>query len=81
MSYEENVRAILQTCFSQSKDEVIETAVKAIMGLENRFYIPITVPSHPPTPYTPVYINPTGTPPEPFKRIEITCKNSTNSEN
>ena len=33
-SYEENVRAILQCCFSQSKDEIIENAVKAIIALK-----------------------------------------------
>ena len=57
LSYEENVRAILECCFSQSKDEIIESAVKAIMAL-NCEPIPspyITTPNYPQYPYgTPV---------------------------
>ena len=34
LSYEENVRAILQCCFSESKDEIIDRAVKCIMALK-----------------------------------------------
>lgn len=34
LDYENNVRAILQCCFSQSKDEIIESAVKAIVALK-----------------------------------------------
>lgn len=46
MKYEDNVRAILQSCFSQSKDEIIEVAVKAIMAIEPPF------PNPRPNPYT-----------------------------
>ena len=34
LDYENNVRAILQCCFSQSKDEIIESAVRAIVALK-----------------------------------------------
>jgi hypothetical protein len=34
LSFEENVRTILQCCFSQSKDEIIENAVKCIVALK-----------------------------------------------
>lgn len=53
MTYEENVRAILQACFSQSKDEVIENAVKCIMALKQDPIVinPITTPTYP---YNPV---------------------------
>lgn len=34
LSYEENVRAILECCFSQSKDELIDCAVKSIMAIK-----------------------------------------------
>ena len=34
LSFEENVRAILECCFSQSKDEIIENAVKCIVALK-----------------------------------------------
>ena len=52
-SYEENVKAILQCCFSQSKEELIENAVKAIMALKQES---ITInPVNPvDTPYIPV---------------------------
>ena len=64
-SYEENVRAILQCCFSQSKDELIETAVKAIVALKQDSITinpanPITVPQPQvvPLPYTPITTSP-----------------------
>lgn len=64
-SYEENVRAILQCCFSQSKDELIETAVKAIVALKQDSITinpanPIVVPqpSVVPLPYTPITTSP-----------------------
>lgn len=64
-SYEENVKAILQCCFSQSKDELIETAVKAIVALKQDSIIinptnPITAPQPPavPLPYTPITTSP-----------------------
>ena len=34
MTYEENVRAIPHCCFSESKDELIEIAVKSIMAIK-----------------------------------------------
>ena len=76
MSYEENVRAILQCCFSQSKDEIIENAVKAIVALKQE---PVVI--NPISPVYPVYpyIYTTDTPLENF--TIITCENSTNSEN
>jgi len=62
MSYEENVRAILQCCFSQSKDEVIESAVKAIVALKpDSVFIP-----QPQTPLTPIW------PQQPWY-VDITC--------
>lgn len=76
MSYEENVRAILQACFSQSKDELIETAVKAIVSLKQDPIVinPITTPTYP---YSPIIYT--------DKTLEdyakITCENSTISEN
>ena len=80
MSYEENVRAILQACFSQSKDELIEVAVKAIIALKQESIIinptnPInpTVPHPVPFPYYP-------TPDTPFSPV-ITCENSTKQKN
>jgi hypothetical protein len=64
-SYEENVRAILQCCFSQSKDELIETAVKAIVAIKPEPITinpvnPITVPQPQvvPLPYTPITTSP-----------------------
>ena len=53
MSYEENVRAILQCCFSQSKDEIIEIAVKAITALKVGPVVvdPVTTPTYPIMPY------------------------------
>lgn len=33
MTREENIRAILDTCFSESKDEIKEVALKSIMSL------------------------------------------------
>ena len=64
-SYEENVRVILQCCFSQSKDELIETAVKAIVALKQDSITinpvnPISIPSPTvvPLPYTPTFTSP-----------------------
>ena len=53
MSYEENIRAILQCCFSQSKDEIIEIAVKAIAALKVGPVVvdPVTTPTYPIMPY------------------------------
>lgn len=78
MSYEENVRAILQCCFSQSKDEVIESAVKAIVALKpNSVFIPPQLPLGPAEPWRPVEpwyhtINTTETTPPEYK-TDITC--------
>ncbi len=33
-SYEENVKAILRCCFSQSREDLIETAAEAIVALK-----------------------------------------------
>lgn len=44
-SYEENVRAILQCCFSQSKDEIIENAVKCIVALKREPIVVNPVPN------------------------------------
>ena len=52
MSYEENVRAILQACFSQSKDEIIETAVNAIIAIKQE---PVIINPTNPTPTLPWY--------------------------
>ena len=64
-SYEENVRAILQCCFSQSKDKLIEAAVKAIIALKQDSIIinpanPIVTPQPQvvPLPYTPITTTP-----------------------
>lgn len=79
MSYEENVRAILQACFSQSKDELIETAVKAIVSLKQEPVVvnPIS-PINPTYPYNPViYTDKTYR----IDTTKITCENSTNEEN
>lgn len=79
MSYEENVRAILQACFYQSKDEVIENAVKLIVSLKQE---PIMInpinPVTPTYPYNPVIYTDKTYRIDPTK---ITCENSTNSEN
>ena len=66
-SYEENVRAILQCCFSQSKDELIETAVKAIVALKSK---PIVV-NPAPNPIDPGFYQPY---PPPTISPEITCE-------
>ena len=65
MNYEENVRAILQCCFSQSKDELIETAVKAIVALKQEPIVinptsPIVAPQplEVPAPYYPITTTP-----------------------
>ena len=78
MTYEENVRAILQACFSQSKDELIETAVKAIVSLKQE---PIVInpinPVTPTYPYNPIiYTDKTL-----GDYVKITCENSTKFEN
>lgn len=68
MSYEENVRAILQCCFSQSKDELIEAAVSAILALKpNPVFIP--QPQTPLRPLEPWYVNTDSVP----NKTEITC--------
>lgn len=84
MNYEENVRAILQACFSQSKDELIETAVKAIVSLKQE---PIVINPIDPNPFKPCPM-PYYTPNIPTTPLTptiapgvITCENSTNSEN
>lgn len=79
MSYEENVRAILQCCFSGYKDEIIETAVKAIMALKQEPIITNPIyPTNPLYPYNPViYTDKTYK----IDSTKITCENSTNSEN
>ena len=42
MSYEENIRAILESNFSQTKDELIDNAVKSILAIkQGRSYIKI----------------------------------------
>lgn len=80
MSYEENVRAVLQACFSQSKDEIIEVAVKAIIALKQESIVinpinPITPPMPPSVPL-PYYTTP-NTPISPT----ITCENLNKKEN
>lgn len=75
MSYEENVRAILQCCFSQSREDLIETAVKAIVALKpepvvvNPVNPGITLPYHP----CPDITSPNITPYSPY----ITCAETT----
>lgn len=72
-SYEENVRAILQCCFSQSKDELIETAVKAIVALKSE---PIVV-NPTPNPIDPGFYHPfppITTSPAIISAPEITCE-------
>jgi hypothetical protein len=76
-SYEENVRAILQCCFSQSKDEIIENAVKAIVALKSE---PILV-NPAPNPIDPGFYQPfppiTTTPATmPITHPIITCETS-----
>ena len=73
-SYEENVRAILQCCFSQSKDEIIENAVKAIVALKGE---PIVV-NPAPNPIDPgfyQYFPPITTSPAVVPHPIITCEN------
>lgn len=77
MSYEENVRAILQAVFSQSKDEVIENAVKLIVSLKQE---PIIINPIDPNPFKPCPM-PYYTPDITTTPAVITCENSTNSEN
>ena len=74
MSYEENVRAILECCFSQSKDEIIENAVKCIVALKCE---PIVV-NPTPNPIDPGFYRPfppiTTTPGDvPISAPVITC--------
>ena len=78
-SYEENVRAILQCCFSQSKDEIIENAVKAIVALKQEPVVinPIS-PVNPIYPYNPIFYT-IDTPLENY--TIVTCENSTELEN
>lgn len=76
MTYEENVRAILQCCFSGYKDEIIETAVKGIIALKQDSIVinPITTPTYP---YNPViYTDKTL---EDYNKI--TCENLNKNEN
>ncbi len=56
MTYEENVRAILECCFSQSKDEIIDKAVSAIIAIKPE---PVTIP-------VPVSPNPVELPYRPY---------------
>lgn len=77
-SYEDNVRAILQCCFSQSKDEIIENAVRAIVALKGE---PIVV-NPAPSPIDPGFYRPfppiTTTPTEmPIGAPVITCTTAT----
>ena len=53
MTYAQNVRAILECCFSQSKDEIITTATNAILALKSEPVVinPVTTPTYPITPY------------------------------
>lgn len=53
MTYAQNVRAILECCFSQSKDEIITTATNAIVALRPEPIVvsPTTTPTYPITPY------------------------------
>ena len=79
MSYEENVRAILQCCFSGYKDEIIETAVKGIMALKQE---PIVVNPVDPNPFKPCPMPYYTTPNTPtITPGVITCENSTKLEN
>ncbi len=80
MTYEENIRSILKCCFFQVKEEIIETAVTAIVALgEPKGYnAPIMPQVYPTYPYNPViYSDP---PTEPNK-YQITCENLNNKEN
>lgn len=76
-SYEQNVRAILQCCFSQSKDELIETAVKAIVALKTE---PIVV-NPAPNPIDPGFFQPfppITTSPAIISAPVITCEDKEN---
>jgi hypothetical protein len=82
MSYEESVRAILQCCFSQSKDELIESAVKAIVALKQEPIVvnPITTPTYPIMPYyTTPDITPNVTPHITCTGVTEDLKNSSKS--
>ena len=72
-SYEENVRAILQCCFSQSKDVIIESAVRAIVALKSEPIIvnPAPNPIDPGIyrPFPPITTTPIDVPNTPI----ITC--------
>lgn len=75
MSYEENVRAILECNFSGFKDEIIDRAVKMIIELEpKQIVIPkdIELPPYVPT-YPQIWYESPAKPPKP--PAEITCKN------
>lgn len=82
MTYEENVRSILKCCFFQTKDEIIETAVTAIMALDGNksvqpVVIPDTRPVYPAYPYNPVIYSDKWT----CGPTQITCENLNNEEN
>ena len=82
MTYEENVRSILKCCFFQTKDEIIETAVTAIMALDGNksvqpVVIPDTRPVYPTYPYFPIYTDGKWT----CGSTQITCENLNNEEN
>lgn len=77
MSYEENVRAILECNFAGFKDEIIDRAVKMIMELEPKQIVirkDVDLP-----PYVPTY--PQVWPEPPAISPIITCENLKNSEN
>lgn len=77
MTYEENIRSILKCCFFQTKDEIIETAVTAIMALKQDPIVINPINPTPTYPYNPIIYT--------DKTLEdytkITCENSTISEN
>ncbi len=79
LSFEENVRAILECCFSQSKDEIIDNAVKCIVALKCE---PIVV-NPAPNPIDPGFYQPfppiTTTPAKvPIGHPIITCETKEN---
>ncbi len=85
MTYEENIRSILKCCFFQTKEEIIETAVTAIMALKQEpNYVPIAPLDpiiYPPVRYDEM-IKPYFTEPiDPSKYVQITCENLNNKEN
>jgi hypothetical protein len=77
MTYEENVRTILECNFAGFKDEIIDRAVKLIMELEPKQIVilkGVELPPYVPTYPQIWYESPTISP-------EITCENLKNSEN